>query len=154
VYLAYFRTFYSSTQQKEDITLRYRFYNTRIAGLSQNASVAVSFVRSEFQDEAIEVELQYNVRFGGKKHDKATIDAAHKAAEAGQVLTPEQQRMIRDPDAPPANPTEVSKPMVKPPVKEALEVPPDGVTENVANEVLIAPPPPEEPLAVPPQKQA
>jgi hypothetical protein len=144
VYLSYFRTFYSQTQQKEDISLRYRFFHTRFAGTSQNASVAVSFVRSELQQDAVEVELQYNVKFGGKKRDKEAVAAAKEAADAGQPLSPEQQRLIRDPDAPPANPKQVAKPKAEAAkeVKQADVVTGgEGSTENVATDVVIAPPP-------------
>lgn len=143
VYLSYFRTFYSQTQQKEDITLRYRFFHTRYAGTSQNASVAVSFVRTDLQQDAVEVELQYNVKFGGKKRDKKAVAAAKEAADAGRPLSPEQQRLIRNPDAPPAKPTEA-----KPKAEAAKEVKQadvvtggEGSTENVATDVVIAPPP-------------
>jgi hypothetical protein len=188
LYLAYFRTFYTETQQKEELTLRYRFFHTRFAGLSQNASLAVGIVRRELQEDAVEVELQYNVRFGGRKRDPEEVAAARAAAEAGQPLSPEQQRLIRDPDAPPANPVQETKPLVVPdaakeaqaaqeqaaaaqgaagqgvqPVSSAPSMPsapaipspspavppppppgadtPDGVTENVAVEIEIKPPP-------------
>jgi hypothetical protein len=152
VYLSYFRTFYSQTQQKEDINLRYRFFHQRVFGLNQNASVAVGFVRSELQQDAVEVELQYNVRFGGKKRDPAEVAAAKEAADSGKALTPEQDRLLREPDAPPAVPTNVAKPVAAPEDLKGTSAAgsDDGETANVSTDVVITPPPAPPPA---PQKQ-